>query len=116
VPRCAQNEELLDMEKLAEFPREKLVGALNILTEDYGKWIAEQNGRIPGELGDSKQSAEEVITRCSEVLSRLKEGIAVLQNDDQALEAFRFANKAMARQNQHLFVRSPPQKTLRWTR
>ena len=92
------NEELLDMEKLAEFPREKLVDALNILTDDYGKWIAEQNGRIPGELGDSKQSAEEVITRCSEVLSRLKEGIAVLQNDDQALEAFRFANRAMARQ------------------
>ena len=33
-----------------------------------------------------------------EALSRLKEGIAVLQTDDQALEAFRFANKAMARQ------------------
>ena len=92
------SEGILDMEKLANLDRSDLVTALEILTTDYRGWIEEQRGRIAGELKEHAVSAEEAMKRCDAVLGRLEEGIRVLKVDDAALEAFRFANSAMARQ------------------
>jgi hypothetical protein len=91
-------EELLDMDKLAALPRADLVSALKILTEDYAVWIEEQKARIPGEFPDNQQAATGAMARCESVAMRLNEGIKTLENNDAALEAFRFANRAMARQ------------------
>ena len=41
----------MDMERLAELSRTDLVAALNILKQDYDRWIAEQEARIPDEFG-----------------------------------------------------------------
>jgi hypothetical protein len=92
------DEGFLDMDKLAALPRAELVAALKILTDDYATWIAEQNSRIVGEFADSKQTATEAMTRCEAMAERLLEGIKALEDNDDALEAFRFANRAMARQ------------------
>ena len=95
--RRLADEGLLDMDKLAALPRPELVAALAILTDDYVAWIVEQNGRIQGEFADYSQAATDATGRCAAVAERLKEGIEALKKND-ALEAFRFANRAMARQ------------------
>lgn len=91
-------EGLLDMDKLASLPRAELVTTLKILTDDYAAWIAEQNTRISGGFTESKQAATDAMTRCEAVAKRLNEGIEALATNDSALDAFRFANRAMARQ------------------
>jgi len=92
------DEGLLDMDKLAALPRAELVAALKILTADYASWIGEQIVRIPAEFSDNQSAATDAMTRCEAVAIRLNEGIAALEQNDAALEAFRFANRAMARQ------------------
>ncbi len=91
-------EGFLDMDNLAGLPRAELVAALKILTDDYGQWITEQNARIPRELMGATNAANEAMARCDAVRVRLNEGIKTLEENDAALEAFRFANRAMARQ------------------
>lgn len=92
------NEGFLDMEKLANLQTPDLIKALTILTDDYGEWIKEQTARIPGEFADNQEAATEAMARCVAVAKRLKEGIRTLETNSSALEAFRFANLAMARQ------------------
>jgi hypothetical protein len=87
-----------DMERLATLPRPELVAALRILSEDYAAWIQDETGRIAGEFSAFTDAANETVERCTLVLQRLRQGIDVLEDNDNALEAFRFANQAMARQ------------------
>jgi hypothetical protein len=91
-------EGVLDMEKLATLPTHELIKALTILTDDYLAWITEQETRIPIEFTENTDAASKAMERCSAVATRLMEGIKALEENDDALEAFRFANLAMARQ------------------
>ena len=93
----------LDMENLAEMERDELVAALSILANDYGDWIDEQTARVGSEVVGHDAQAKAAVERCKEIKARLEEGIAVISDsaDDKALKAFRFANKAMARQRIH---------------
>jgi hypothetical protein len=91
-------EGLLDMVKLGEMDRAMLVSTLSILTDDYEMWIDEQNARIGTDVVGYDAPARQAMDRCTIILKRLREGIAVLQKDDKALAAFRFANRAMALQ------------------
>lgn len=88
----------IDMARLAEMERHELVEALRVLTDDYREWIEEQRTRIGKDVIGHDEAARSAMERCSEILSRLEEGIRVLETDDEALEAFRFANRAMALQ------------------
>lgn len=88
----------LDMELLAGLEREELVTGLKILTDDYALWISEQRDRIGKDVLGYDGAANATIERCSHVLKRLEEGIQVLGSEEQAFEAFRFANRAMALQ------------------
>lgn len=92
------DEGLLDMDKLAALPLAELLSVLKILTDDYDAWIRDQTSRIPGELAGNTEAAEAAMTRCVAISRRLKEGVEALEKNDRALEAFRFANRAMARQ------------------
>lgn len=89
---------IFDMEQLASLERSELVTALQAFTGDYGAWITDQRNRISADLTGYETTAEDALTRCEAVLARLNEGIQTLQNSDTALEAFRFANQAMALQ------------------
>lgn len=96
---------LLDMEKLASIAipetRGKLLEILNILIEDYSDWITENRDRIGKSVVGYDDPAEKAMKSCKLILGRLKEGVEVLENDDRALAAFRFANLAMASQRIH---------------
>ncbi|MFZ4377986.1 MAG: helicase, partial [Saprospiraceae bacterium] len=87
---------LLDMQRLATLGVDELVAALNVLTKDYVAWIAEQRVRIGKDVVGYDTSAEQALDRCKEIHARLQQGIDTLKNDEKALAAFRFANKAMA--------------------
>jgi hypothetical protein len=91
----------LDMAKLAEMERPALISALGILIDDYAAWIGEQNARIGKDVVGCDAPAKQALEDCESILERLREGIAVLDKDDKALAAFRFANKAMAAQRVH---------------
>lgn len=91
----------LDMLCLAEMERADLVAVLNALVDDYAAWIEERRARISIDAKGYESSATAALDRCEDVLGRLREGIAVLKSDDKALEAFRFANRAMASQRVH---------------
>ncbi|MDO6497742.1 DISARM system helicase DrmA [Photobacterium sanguinicancri] len=90
----------LNMMKLAEMTREELVIALTQMTSDYTAWIEEQKQRIGKDVTNHDDAAIRAITSCNEINLRLNEGIAVLADpdNDNALQAFRFANLAMAKQ------------------
>lgn len=88
----------LDMKTLAELDRTELVTALKILTDDYAQWIKEHEKTAEGGVAGHNDSASEAVDRCGQISKRLEEGIAVLESNDQALEAFRFANRSMALQ------------------
>lgn len=96
--RRLTEEGLLDMDKLAELPLVELLPVLKILTDDYDAWIRWQHSRIPSELADNAEAAEAAMARCAAISRRLKDGVEALETNEQALEAFRFANRAMARQ------------------
>ncbi|PKN66406.1 MAG: helicase [Deltaproteobacteria bacterium HGW-Deltaproteobacteria-15] len=91
----------LDMMRLAEMERDELVSTLDSLTDDYASWIAEQRAKIGAEIQGFDASATMAMDRCDSILARLREGISVLGTEDNALEAFRFANRAMALQRVH---------------
>jgi hypothetical protein len=88
----------LEMDRLANFDKDELATGLKILTKDYAVWISEQNNRISEDVKGYDEVAKAAMDRCTQVLKRLETGIEVLVKDPKALEAFRFANKAMAQQ------------------
>ena len=93
----------LDMDELAAMDRPELIKALSILIDDYDAWIKEQHGRIGSEVVGFDDPAHAALERCKEIHERLVEGIGVLadKTNDMALEAFRFANRVMAKQRIH---------------
>jgi ribosomal protein L24E len=91
----------LDMLRLAEMERGDLVATLGTLAEDYAAWIGERRSRIGIDVQGFDSSASAALDRCESILQRLREGIGVLESDEAALEAFRFANRSMASQRVH---------------
>ena len=88
----------LDMLSLAELDKAELEAALKTLVDDYAAWIDDQRARVGKEINGYDAPAKEALGRCATTLERLRTGLKVLLADPNALEAFRFANRSMARQ------------------
>lgn len=77
--------------------KDAIIDKLNVLADSYDAWI---QGKL---VEDQKMSdpafaekvGHEVINKCNEALSRIREGIALLVNDDVAFDAFCFMNRCM---------------------
>jgi hypothetical protein len=93
----------VDMQALAELPDGAFSAQLAPLAETYATWIARQALRITAEadLQPYTEVAQIALARCRDTLTRIRAGIALLDSDRQAAEAFRFANRAMALQRMH---------------
>jgi hypothetical protein len=89
---------LLDMQRLATLDSHALVEALGMLTKDYADWINEQLARIGIDVVGYDAQSQQAMDRCQNIYERLQQGIDTLKNDEKALAAFRFANRAMATQ------------------
>jgi hypothetical protein len=86
----------LDMKVLAELDVPALRQALDVLSHEYGVWIETEHTRITrGDAIGHEPSAMEALQRCRRAQERLQVGIDAVLDDPKALEAFRFANRAM---------------------
>jgi hypothetical protein len=93
-----------DMKALATISGPVLQRHLGFLADAYEAWIGREEAKIsqPEEnLCDHEEAAKDAIVGCKKTLERLRAGIDLLKTNDQALEAFRFANRAMASQRVH---------------
>ncbi len=88
----------LDMLSLADLDKAELEEALKTLVDDYAAWIDDQRARVGKEITGHDAPANDALDRCKNTLERLRAGLKVLLADPKALESFRFANRAMARQ------------------
>jgi hypothetical protein len=88
----------LDMQQLADTPKPTLISNLRIIETAYDGWITREENKLNDsaeKLGEHQQAARRAIERCQRALSRIKEGIDLIESNSQAEEAFRFANRAM---------------------
>ncbi len=92
---------ILDMAAIATLPSGGFASALTPLLTAYDDWIARQEQRIddPAEdLTESAADARAALAACREARARISDGIALLDTNPQAADAFRFANAAMSEQ------------------
>lgn len=86
----------LDMELLCSAPKVQVLEALRKMSSDYIAWVGTQRSRLETELSsDLCQTAREHLDACSEAAKRMNGGVATLESNSAAWEAFRLANKAM---------------------
>jgi len=92
----------LDMARLGshDLAPDELVHGLRPLAERYLVWLDQQAARVAAdrEIAAYREEAEAALHRARDVAARLGRAIELLRTDPLALEAFRFANQAMARQ------------------
>jgi len=93
---------VLDMTRLGspEVTADELAAGLVPLVEGYRRWLERQAARIEEdpEIALFADVARVTVERARDVASRLERAIKLLSDDPQALDAFRFANQAMAHQ------------------
>ncbi len=95
---------VLDMKELTECPAAELAGKLTPLANAYEDWIAEQTARIDepdAGLSAYRHVAHQAMEECRRSLKRIREGITLLREHEQATRAFAFMNRAMWQQRIH---------------
>ena len=95
---------VLDMKELSETSDADLAAKPGVLPDAYEKWIDREAQRAASGadgLDLHARAAGEAIQHCREALERVRAGIALLAQDKNAAEAFRFANEAMWKQRVH---------------
>ncbi|MEU8552594.1 DISARM system helicase DrmA [Streptomyces anthocyanicus] len=95
---------VLDMRELSELEPEPLRAALLPLVQGYRSWIDRQLASVDDPdsgLADYKTEARENMRRAASAADRIQDGIDLLRDDPEALDAFRFANRAMWHQRVH---------------
>lgn len=90
---------VLDMKELASLPREDLAETLERIIQAYAAWVDTLPAGL--EATDFAASAAQAQADARRSQRRMQEGRDVLLHDDAALQAFRFANKAMYYQRIH---------------
>ena len=97
---------VLDMRVLSKTNMGNFNAALNPLADAYETWIQEQEASLRKEnvtpdLDPYAVDARSSLDDCRATLKRIRTGIALLNDDTKAAEAFRFANRVMAEQRVH---------------
>ncbi|MFC9912712.1 helicase-related protein [Streptomyces sp. NPDC127197] len=89
----------LGMLGLAERPDAEVLGALRGLALGYEQWIEAKASEAATLAGTTyEEAAHTQLDTCREALGRMREGIRVLADKPEVMEAFRLANRAMAEQ------------------
>jgi len=82
--------------------------ALRPLVQHYREWIVGQSARLASLAGSRRETAEELLRFAELAAGRIERGIDVLATDADALDAFRVANRAVARAlRQRLGIETP---------
>ena len=92
----------LDMSALASVrSADELGSLLTPLVVEYKKWIAAKAAVVRSLPPDLQAVARAHLEECTFALARIQRGIDELVKDDDAFQAFRFANRAMLLQRSH---------------
>lgn len=77
------------------------ISKLNTLADSYEKWIKEtlSTNKLMNDPQFKEKIGDLVINRCNEALSRIREGITLIDSDDITFEAFCFMNRVIFLQN-----------------
>ena len=88
----------LSMDVLGDLPDgEATTSAMAPLVDSYRSWIDAQRNGVAGHGGDHRETAEELLRRAGIAADRIERGIELLATDPDCLDAFRMANRAVAR-------------------
>ncbi len=71
--------------------------ALGPVVARYGSWIAEQRSALGSLSGVRRETAEQLLAAATFAARRIEQGIDTLSSDADALDAFRVANRVVAR-------------------
>jgi len=94
----------LRMDELSKLDGSKLVDALRPLVDAYDRWIeveADKSSEVAERLAEFGDGPEVAISRLRSTSARIRQGIDLLSENQQAAESFRFANRAMWQQRIH---------------
>ncbi|CVH79662.1 hypothetical protein BN3658_02210 [Coriobacteriaceae bacterium CHKCI002] len=99
VPAKGLDFDMLDMGCIQKKP--ETIGVLTKLCNDYETWIRTIEQGVGGINAKLRDTARNNISKCRECLSRMKGGVALLQEDEVAFTAFCLMNEAMLSQQLH---------------
>ncbi len=91
----------VSMQRLATGKRQDIIPLLAQLCEGYSAWItARRNdvGTLPDLNADQQATAADHLQECDVALTRIRNGIKLIQTEDLAWKAFQLANAAMLAQ------------------
>jgi hypothetical protein len=118
VERVAPSTDIKDVEfgmqalaGLAQDCASALTGVLHGLPQQYAAWCAAQGRLLDGLAPRRRKVAERLIANQDAARARIERGIALLESDDMAREAFAIMNEAMAtaaRRRESIAQRKPP--------
>jgi len=93
---------VLDMKDLGETPTAQLDAKLRPLLIGYEAWIKEREAELQTpEFKLHREAGQMASARCRKSLARIAAGLKLITTNEQAAEAFRFANLAMWQQRIH---------------
>jgi hypothetical protein len=93
---------VVDMKELGEWPTAELDKKLRPLLVAYESWIKDREADLnKPEMAPYQQPCKSSLERCKDAFNRIAAGLKLLQEDETAAEAFRFANLAMWQQRIH---------------
>lgn len=95
---------VVDMKTLAHTATGSFAAVLSPIVQAYQAWIDQQRGRLhdpAARLQGFENVATDTLDTCSRALERIGAGIALLDQHEQAADAFRFMNQAMWQQRLH---------------
>ena len=88
--------------KMYASDKEATFADLKILCEEYKAWIEKEESKIADISGETfKETAKKQIELCKLCLSRMENGIKLLEMNESVLKAFQLANRAMLLQQLH---------------
>ncbi|MBA4318780.1 MAG: helicase, partial [Flavobacterium sp.] len=95
-------EKVLDIKNLSSFSqllKEDIIGGLQKFNEVYKKWIDDKTEE--NKIRSDSAIGIKNLNNCTVVFNRIKKGIDILKDNDNAFTAFQFANSAMYMQMFH---------------
>lgn len=96
---------VVDMKELGETPTPQLAAKLRPLLTAYAAWIDDRQADLAQpDMAPYQTPGRTALGRCREALYRIEAGLKLLEADETAAEAFRFANLAMWQQRVHTII------------
>ena len=90
--------DVLSLACLASEDRTTVIAGLEALCDGYERWLLEREGEVAGLEGDFAATGRRHLEECANALRRMRNGVALLRDDEPAWKAFRLANQAMLSQ------------------